>query len=62
MKKEEVIREGEAFRDGNNWFAYVNNDPVNLIDPWRLEDQVYTNSSNVTTLVPIRKLKVNSLV
>jgi RHS repeat-associated protein len=23
-------------RDGANWFAYVNNDPVNWIDPWGL--------------------------
>jgi RHS repeat-associated protein len=23
-------------RDGNNWFAYVNNDPVNWRDPWGL--------------------------
>jgi murein DD-endopeptidase MepM/ murein hydrolase activator NlpD len=23
-------------RDGSNWFAYVNNDPVNYVDPWGL--------------------------
>jgi RHS repeat-associated protein len=23
-------------RDGSNWFAYVNNDPVNWVDPWGL--------------------------
>jgi RHS repeat-associated protein len=27
----------DPIRDGNNWFAYVNNDPVNWIDPWGLE-------------------------
>jgi RHS repeat-associated protein len=26
----------DPVRDGNNWFAYVNNDPVNWIDPWGL--------------------------
>jgi RHS repeat-associated protein len=27
----------DPIRDGNNWFAYVNNDPVNWVDPWGLE-------------------------
>jgi RHS repeat-associated protein len=27
----------DPIRDGNNWFAYVNNDPVNLIDLWGLD-------------------------
>jgi RHS repeat-associated protein len=26
----------DPIRDGNNWFAYVNNDPVNWRDPWGL--------------------------
>jgi RHS repeat-associated protein len=26
----------DPIRDRNNWFAYVNNDPVNWIDPWGL--------------------------
>jgi RHS repeat-associated protein len=26
----------DPVRDGTNWFAYVNNDPVNWIDPWGL--------------------------
>jgi RHS repeat-associated protein len=26
----------DPIRDGNNWFAYVNNDPVNYIDLWGL--------------------------
>jgi RHS repeat-associated protein len=26
----------DPIRDGSNWFAYVNNDPVNWIDPWGL--------------------------
>ena len=24
----------DPIRDGNNWFAYVNNDPVNYVDLW----------------------------
>jgi RHS repeat-associated protein len=27
----------DPIRDGSNWFAYVNNDPVNYIDLWGLE-------------------------
>jgi RHS repeat-associated protein len=27
----------DPIRDGANWFAYVNNDPVNWIDPWGLQ-------------------------
>jgi hypothetical protein len=26
----------DPIRDGSNWFAYVNNDPVNWKDPWGL--------------------------
>ena len=26
----------DPIRDGSNWFAYVNNDPVNFRDPWGL--------------------------
>jgi RHS repeat-associated protein len=33
----------DPIRDGSNWYAYVNNDPVNWIDPWGLEA---TNNSN----------------
>jgi RHS repeat-associated protein len=27
----------DPIRDGANWFAYVNNDPVNWVDLWRLD-------------------------
>jgi RHS repeat-associated protein len=27
----------DPIRDGGNWFVYVNNDPVNWVDPWGLE-------------------------
>ena len=27
----------DPIRDGANWFAYVNNDPVNYVDLWGLE-------------------------
>jgi len=27
----------DPIRDGNNWFSYVNNDPVNWVDLWGLE-------------------------
>jgi len=30
----------DPVRDGNNWFAYVNNDPVNYVDLWGLECSV----------------------
>jgi RHS repeat-associated protein len=26
----------DPVRDGSNWFSYVNNDPVNWVDPWGL--------------------------
>jgi RHS repeat-associated protein len=28
----------DPIRDGSNWYAYVNNDPVNWIDPWGLRE------------------------
>jgi uncharacterized protein RhaS with RHS repeats len=30
----------DPIRDGANWFAYVNNDPVNYVDLWGLETNV----------------------
>jgi RHS repeat-associated protein len=29
----------DPIRDGNNWYAYVNNDPVNWVDRWGLWDE-----------------------
>ena len=48
----------DPIQDGHNWYAYVNSDPVNWLDPWGLEcpDQEsggdparYTNSGGVFT-------------
>ncbi|NLF83081.1 MAG: RHS repeat-associated core domain-containing protein, partial [Candidatus Gastranaerophilales bacterium] len=38
----------DPIRDGNNWFSYVVNDPVNYIDPFGLEktDPYFTNNTN----------------
>ena len=36
----------DPIRDGENWFAYVGNNPVNWVDPWGLsasENQKNTN-------------------
>jgi RHS repeat-associated protein len=39
----------DPIRDGSNWFAYVNNDPVNWIDMWGLEPvNTYTITSKYT--------------
>jgi uncharacterized protein RhaS with RHS repeats len=34
----------DPIRDGNNWYAYVNNDPVNWIDLWGLQGQRANNT------------------
>jgi RHS repeat-associated protein len=31
----------DPVRDGSNWFAYVNNDPVNYVDLWGLEGEYH---------------------
>jgi RHS repeat-associated protein len=36
----------DPIRDGNNWFAYVNNDPVNWIDLFGLEKKTFANGEN----------------
>jgi RHS repeat-associated protein len=35
----------DPIRDGSNWFAYVNNDPVNFVDLWGLD----ANEPKITT-------------
>jgi hypothetical protein len=52
----------DPVRDGSNWFAYVNNDPVNWIDLWGLSQNdinLYSNSSTFTTLVPVDSFEEN---
>jgi RHS repeat-associated protein len=51
----------DPIRDGANWFAYVNNDPVNWVDLWGLgctkasdkeATNFYSNSSTFFTVLP----------
>ena len=35
----------DPIRDGENWFAYVGNNPVNYIDPWGLEIILHKGST-----------------
>jgi RHS repeat-associated protein len=37
----------DPVRDGSNWFAYVNNDPVNWVDPWGLDSALLTEKGGV---------------
>ena len=37
----------DPIRDGANWFAYVNNDPVNYIDLWGLLASEPERSKNI---------------
>jgi RHS repeat-associated protein len=40
----------DPIRDGSNWFAYVNNDPVNWVDLWGLEPvETYAINRTVTS-------------
>jgi RHS repeat-associated protein len=46
----------DPVRDGSNWFAYVNNDPVNWKDPWGLsasDNPSPTTTSIVNTVTSI---------
>jgi RHS repeat-associated protein len=46
----------DPIRDGANWFAYVNNDPVNWVDPWGLE---CTPSDKKDTQRPVTPIAQN---
>ena len=37
----------DPIRDGTNWYAYANSNPVMYIDPWGLDAIVITNSNSV---------------
>jgi RHS repeat-associated protein len=47
----------DPIRDGSNWFAYVNNDPVNWRDPWGLSPNEPKN--NTTGGLPYEPEKWN---
>ena len=51
----------DPIRDGNNWFAYVNNDPVNWIDPWGLSaSDGKPDAPKTTTPLPTTDIEDNS--
>jgi RHS repeat-associated protein len=41
----------DPVRDGTNWFAYVNNDPVNWVDPWGLKSNVFNGMNYAITIM-----------
>ncbi|MDR0602184.1 MAG: RHS repeat-associated core domain-containing protein, partial [Treponema sp.] len=41
----------DPVRDGANWFSFVNNDPVNWIDPWGLEANDKSDKKGFWTIV-----------
>jgi RHS repeat-associated protein len=50
----------DPIRDGANWFAYVNNDPVNWRDPWGLNASDIRNGNNIlqhTNLSGLERVK-----
>ena len=49
----------DPIRDGTNWFAYVNNDPVNFVDLWGLE---LTLTVNKDTQIMTVELRVNGII
>ena len=49
----------DPIRDGTNWFAYVNNDPVNFVDLWGLE---LTLTVNKDTQMMTVELRVNGII
>jgi len=55
----------DPIRDGNNWFAYVNNDPVNWVDLWGLismhaeaggDGRLIDSSTNVNNLTTVQQM------
>jgi RHS repeat-associated protein len=55
----------DPIRDGNNWFAYVNNDPVNWKDLWGLQSmyteaggggRIIDSSTNVSNLIAVQQM------
>jgi RHS repeat-associated protein len=42
----------DPVKDGNNWYAYVNNDPVNWVDLWGLAGKVFNGSSHTALVKP----------
>jgi RHS repeat-associated protein len=40
----------DPVRDGANWFAYVNNDPVNWVDLWGLECPKASDTKKINSL------------
>jgi RHS repeat-associated protein len=43
----------DPVRDGSNWFAYVNNDPVNYVDLWGLKANDKNANTSTAYMVPL---------
>jgi RHS repeat-associated protein len=43
----------DPIRDGSNWYAYVNNDPVNWVDPWGLSASDKKTKSSTAYMIPM---------
>jgi len=51
----------DPIRDGNNWFAYVNNDPVNYVDPLGLDPHMNGGQPSSGTFAnPLLDMKITS--
>jgi RHS repeat-associated protein len=48
----------DLIRDGSNWFAYVNNDPVNWRDPWGLSQ---SDAAAESVVVILNDQEINTL-
>jgi RHS repeat-associated protein len=48
----------DPIRDGANWFAYVNNDPVNYVDLWGLQCPDASDKQNVRVVTSGMELNI----
>ena len=50
----------DPIKDGSNWYAYVNNDPVDFVDPWGLSESDIKKNPSTNSVWPTDSQRITN--